>query len=308
MPVAAIGAGIGGIGSLLGGLLGSNAASGASAAQVAAAKQAEQYIQGLLAQYNPAVGTSAQTAADMSTQAGAGAVQNMQTQLATNAQNVNAAVPQANALLDPYAQTGAQATTNLQTMMANPLTAQNLSTYDPGYQFRIDQANKALQSSAAARGGALEGGTMSALQAQSQNLASSEYQNAFNRQMAQQQQLLNTANMGMGAANTQGSNLTGAAQFLANQGMTGAQNIGNWMIQPAQYAGTSLMTGAQNMAQNAMSAGQSVANLMSGAGNAQASGIMGAANAWSGALGGVSNAANSYLNYGLMQKLLGNMS
>ena len=315
MPWAAlIPAAIGGIGSLLGGALGSSAASGASAAQVAAAKQAEALITSLLNQYNPPIGAAAQTAADLSTGAGAGAVQQIRDTLAGNRTDVLGGVTQANTLLDPYAALGAPAAAQLAagTAPGGDLTRtfnfQDIQNLDPGYQFRMDQASKALQASAAAKGAALGGGTLSSLMNLNQNMASAEAQNAFTRLTQSQQQRFNMLNSllgtGMTAAGQQGSNITGANQFLAGQGLTGAQNIGQWMIQPAQWAGTALTGGAETQAANAMSAANSIANLMTGAGNAQASGIMGSANAWSNALGGLANAAGGIGKYYQDQNLL----
>jgi hypothetical protein len=187
-------------------------------------------------------------------------------------------------------------------------TFQDIQNLDPGYQFRMDQASKALQSSAAARGGALGGGTLSALSNLNQNLASAEAQNAFSRLEQQQQgrfgRLQSMLGTGLAAGGQQAANILGANQFLAGQGLAGAQNIGQWMIQPAQYAGTALMGGAEQQAANAMNAGRSIADLITGAGNARAAGTMGAANAWSGALGGVANAAGGVGRYYQDQQLL----
>lgn len=52
---------------------------------------------------------------------------------------------------------------------------------DPGYQFRLAEGNKAVQASAAARGGLFSGKTGTDLQDYSQGLASQEYGNAYNR-------------------------------------------------------------------------------------------------------------------------------
>lgn len=82
---------------------------------------------------------------------------------------------------------------------------------DPGYGFRMSEGMKALERSAAARGGLLSGGTLKATQRFGQDLASQEYQNAFNRyqaeRAAQLQPLQALAGVGQTAANT----LTGAA-------------------------------------------------------------------------------------------------
>lgn len=52
---------------------------------------------------------------------------------------------------------------------------------DPGYQFRLEEGMKALEGSAAARGGLFSGETGKSLQQYGQNLASQEYGQAYNR-------------------------------------------------------------------------------------------------------------------------------
>lgn len=52
---------------------------------------------------------------------------------------------------------------------------------DPGYQFRMSEGMRGLQNSAAARGGLLNGGTLKALSKYGQDYASNEYGNAYNR-------------------------------------------------------------------------------------------------------------------------------
>jgi len=54
-------------------------------------------------------------------------------------------------------------------------------TADPGYEFRMQQGQRALDSSAAARGGALSGAAVKAQTRYGQDYASNEYNNAYNR-------------------------------------------------------------------------------------------------------------------------------
>ena len=94
---------------------------------------------------------------------------------------------------------------------------------DPGYAFRLAEGQKALERSAAARGGLLSGGTMKATQRYGQDLASQEYQNAFNRYQAERaarlQPLASLAGAGQGAAGTL-SNVAGAYGQQAGAGLT----------------------------------------------------------------------------------------
>ena len=54
---------------------------------------------------------------------------------------------------------------------------------EPGYQFRADQGNQALERSAAARGVLRTGGTLKDLLEYGQNFAAQEYNNVFNRSL-----------------------------------------------------------------------------------------------------------------------------
>jgi hypothetical protein len=55
-------------------------------------------------------------------------------------------------------------------------------TQDPGYKFRLQQGQEALDASAAASGGMNSGAQMKALMEYGQNLGSQEFQNAYSRQ------------------------------------------------------------------------------------------------------------------------------
>lgn len=87
----------------------------------------------------------------------------------------------------PYEQLGQQATTALSSQLPQ-LTERftyNEFNADPSYQFLQDEAAKAVERSAAARGSLMAPSTSKALQDRSQALASTEYGNAFNRDRAQ---------------------------------------------------------------------------------------------------------------------------
>jgi hypothetical protein len=90
---------------------------------------------------------------------------------------------------------------------------------DPGYAFRLGEGQKALERSAAARGGLLSGGTGKALQRFGQDYGSQEYTNAFNRyqteRAARLQPLQSLAGVGQTATNT-----------IGQAGQTMASNVG----------------------------------------------------------------------------------
>jgi hypothetical protein len=120
---------------------------------------------------------------------------------------------------------------------------------DPGYAFRMAEGMKALDRTAAARGGLLSGAALRGATRYGQEMGSQEYQNAFNRYQTNRANQLNPLQSLMGSGQT-AANLVGASgQNYANQ------------------AGEAYM----------------------GAGNARASGYVGSANAWNNALGQAAN-------------------
>jgi hypothetical protein len=109
---------------------------------------------------------------------------------------------------------------------------------DPGYAFRLKEGQKALEQSAAARGGLISGNALKAASRYGQEMGSQEYTNAFNRYQTERQARLNplqslagvgqttAANLGAAGAanaNTMGNYLTGGAAASA-AGRVGAAN------------------------------------------------------------------------------------
>lgn len=107
---------------------------------------------------------------------------------------------------------------------------------DPGYQFRMDQGSQALQRSAAARGGLMNGGTLKALDRYGQDYASGEYQNAYNRfnndQSTRFNRLSSIAGLGQTSVTQTG------AQGTAVGGQIGSNMIGAGNAQAAGYVGS----------------------------------------------------------------------
>jgi hypothetical protein len=120
---------------------------------------------------------------------------------------------------------------------------------DPGYQFRLKEGMQGLERSAAARGGLLSGGTLKGIQRYGQDMASQEYQNAFNRYQAERTGTLNPFQAMAGQGQTATNQLTAMGSNYANQ----------------------------------------VGELYQGAANARASGYVGGANAINQGISGISN-------------------
>lgn len=148
-------------------------------------------------------------------------------------------------LQEPFRQAGVNALPEL--IEASRYTPFSMEQFqqDPGYAFRLREGLKALDRSAAARGGLLGGNQLRGVTQFGQDLASQEYTNAFNRYQAERAARLNPL-----------QSLTGMGQSTA-----------------------------ANVAGQAGQLGQSMAGNIIGAGNARASGYMGMANALTGGLG-----------------------
>lgn len=140
----------------------------------------------------------------------------------------------------PWRQAGAQALSQLQDPSFNQtFSGVNLQN-DPGYQFRMQEGQRALQRSAAARGGLNSGAFAKALTQYGQDYASNEYNNAYNRftndQTNRFNRLSSIAGLGQNAnaqlgtlganyAGQVGNNLTGLAGV---QGAAGVASAGAW--------------------------------------------------------------------------------
>ena len=95
-------------------------------------------------------------------------------------------------LQEPWRQAGITALNKL-TPLATEYTPFGMDQFqlDPGYAFRMQEGMKALERSAAARGGLLSGNMLRGAQRYGQDLASQEYMNAFNRYQAERNARLN---------------------------------------------------------------------------------------------------------------------
>ena len=163
--------------------------------------------------------------------------------------------------LMPYKQAGDTSLSQLMGQMTpdgyfnQTYTGQDIYS-DPSYQFRLQQGQDAIQSSAAAKGGLLTGATLKALQNYGQESASQEYGNAYNRFNADQTNRYNRL-----------SNLVGIGQNAAAQ-------VGNAGAQTSQAIANNTMAGA-----NALAAGQ-----------------IGSANAWTNGAQQLGSLATAYAN------------
>jgi hypothetical protein len=124
------------------------------------------------------------------------------------------------ALQEPWRQAGQTALNQLAPLAANyQKFGMDQFQQDPGYAFRLSEGQKALDRSAAARGGLISGSALKAAQRYGQDMGSQEYTNAFNRYQTERNAQLNPlqslAGVGQTAANQLGS---AAGQYGTNMG------------------------------------------------------------------------------------------
>lgn len=142
------------------------------------------------------------------------------------------------ALQEPWRQAGIGALNQLipLSQQYQPFGMQQFQA-EPGYGFRLSEGMKALERGAAARGGLLSGAALKGIQRYGQDLASQEYQNAFNRYQAERQARL------------------GPLQSLAGVGQTATQALGGAASQYGSNVGNLAMTGGANQAMAALAQG-----------------------------------------------------
>jgi 2-polyprenyl-6-methoxyphenol hydroxylase-like FAD-dependent oxidoreductase len=164
----------------------------------------------------------------------------------------------------PWREAGVRALGKLESASDYTPFSMNAFQADPGYGFRMSEGMKALERSAAARGGLMGGATGKALTRYGQDMGSQEYQNAFNRYQAERQARL------------------GPLQSLAGVGQTATNALGQAGQNYATGAGEALGAGAQ----------------------ARASGYIGAANAMGGGLNQYMNYSQNQAQNSLLQQAL----
>ncbi len=167
-------------------------------------------------------------------------------------------------------------TVNSMNPIIGKLTSNNLNDYQqsPGYDFRMQQGEKALQNSAAANGTLFSGATGKALTEYGQNFGTNEYQNYLSNLQNQ----LTAVNTQLGA---QGNQLNSTI------------NANNAEMQPYANLMTQGSGMTQNLGQLGANAASTAAGYNSGAAASTAAGMQAEANS-------LQNAGNSWINMGAM--------
>ena len=129
------------------------------------------------------------------------------------------------------------------------------ATLAPGYDFRLQQGQRANMQANNATGGMVGGNALKSLQDYSQNFASGEYANAFNQFQTQRQNIYtNLAN-------------------IANLGMTGTQGQGNAVMGTGTNIASSMIAAGNAQAASTMAQGQIYGNMAQSVAGAAGSGM-----------------------------------
>lgn len=150
-------------------------------------------------------------------------------------------------LSEPWRKAGEQALNKLIPLTDYQQFGMQQFQADPGYGFRMSEGMKALERSAAARGGLLSGATLKGIQRFGQDLGSQEYMNAFNRYQTERAARLQPLQSLAGVGQT-------TAQQIGQAGQTMASNVGEALTSGAA-ARASGYVGQSNALTGALSTG-----------------------------------------------------
>jgi hypothetical protein len=180
---------------------------------------------------------------------------------------------------------------------------------DPGYAFRLAEGQKALDRQAAARGGLISGGALKAAARYGQEMGSQEFQNAYQRAMAQEGTNYNRALTGYNTEVARSDTGYNRLAAMAGVGQTATDKIGaagQTMAAGLGSAGQAMTSGIGAAGQNMTSGisnslgnyGNAASDAYMGAANARASGYVGGANALNASIGNIGNMymQNKYMN------------
>jgi len=147
-------------------------------------------------------------------------------------------------LQEPFRQSGINALNKIE-------SGDIMSEMDPSYRFRFGEGLKALDRTAAARGGLISGGALKAAQRYGQDYASTEFGNAYNR-LASRAGFGQTASTNMGGAagnfgTMAGNNMMAGANARASGYVGGANALTGGLNQYLNYTqGQSMINALQN--------------------------------------------------------------
>lgn len=134
---------------------------------------------------------------------------------------------------------------------------------DPGYQFAVDEGQRAIDRSAAARGTLNSGGTLKALARYGQGMADQQYGNWWDRQRAVQADHFNRLSTIAGTGQTTATSLGTQGQNFAGQQTGTLSNIANLHLQGGNARASSYLRRGALSANQSNQNGDMINNVMS---------------------------------------------
>lgn len=150
---------------------------------------------------------------------------------------------------DPYIEAGGRGLQGYESAISNftqPLLNYKQAEFnqsnwkDPGYEYRINEAQKAINASTAAKGMTLGSGAVKELQTRGQDLASQEYQNSFDRFLKDSAMKYGQASDQYTRDYTYGTDKVKNWGNLANIGQTAIGNLGSIGIGSGKLIGQTM--------------------------------------------------------------------
>jgi len=163
----------------------------------------------------------------------------------SSVKSIQTAQEGASALLEPWRKYGVDALGKL-TKKIN--SGPGDYTQAPGYQARLAEGIRGIETSAAARGGALSGRALKEASRFNQEFATNDYDNFLKRYYDSLNPLQNVASMGQQAAGTQGGYLQRAGSEKADIYQTGAGNIAKAQMYGGESKAEGMEAGSNIMA------------------------------------------------------------
>lgn len=163
------------------------------------------------------------------------------------------------ALQQPFMEAGRGGLESYQSMLEGGFQPESYLT-DPGYGFRLGEGQKAIESGAAARGMQLSGSNLKDITRFSQDYASAEYGNAYNRWQQDLSNQFGLAQMGQSAA----AGVSGAGGQMGGQ--VGQSILAGGQAQSQMYSNIGNIQAGAAMApwNTAMDIGQMAASAYGG--------------------------------------------
>ena len=186
-------------------------------------------------------------------QAAASMASQQRANLAESQARTEAATKKAQEYMNPWREAGTDALGKLQAKIdAGPGEFEK----SPGYEFRLAEGQKAIERSAAARGGVLSGAAVKAGMKYGQDFATNDYDNFLRRYYESMEPLERMSGQGMNASQIMGGYATQGARDMANQGQVATNKIGEATQYGAESKAGGVVSSADIIAQQQQQAAE----------------------------------------------------